>query len=161
MFNDRDLAVIGTGAAASVCCLLLPFSFAGKLGAGAATLVLFIILAFLRLGRDRLTVEEWALRRLRFWLQPRFLTFQSRRLDPNPRVPPDPHARKEDDPEPDRPAPGEEAPQPSAALVFQLDALSVERLASLLMIVAGIYFLSWLTTGGAGALGVDLGAMLP
>ena len=81
MFNDRDLAMIGAGAAAAVLCLLLPVSFAGKVAAGLCTLVASMTIALLRLGMDRLPVEEWLKRRFRYLLRPRRWTFQVRRVE--------------------------------------------------------------------------------
>src|SRR5574341_2186908 len=71
MFRDRDLFLLGAGALLSALCLLLPLPFAGKLVAGVSMLVGFMVLALLRLGPDRISIEEWLLRRLRFWLSPR------------------------------------------------------------------------------------------
>jgi len=42
-----------------------------------------------------------------------------------------------------------------------VDPVKVERLASLLMIVVGLYFLDWLRLGGAVTLGMDLAWLLP
>ena len=42
MFDDRDLGVLGAGALLSVLCLLLPFSFAGKVALGCVVLVGFM-----------------------------------------------------------------------------------------------------------------------
>ena len=53
MFNDRDLAVIGSGAVLSIFCLLLPVSFAWKIIIGLGVLVLSMVLALLRLGTHR------------------------------------------------------------------------------------------------------------
>ncbi len=76
MFNDRDLGVLGAGALLSVLCLLLPFSFAGRVALGCGVLVSGMVLAFLRLGPDRIPPEEWLRRRVRFQLQARRYTYQ-------------------------------------------------------------------------------------
>ena len=76
MFNDRDLFILGAGALLAVFCLFLPFSFAGKVVAGMLVLVGGMVIALLRLGPDRVPLEEWLLRRLRFWLGTRHFVFQ-------------------------------------------------------------------------------------
>jgi len=76
MFNDRDLLILGAGALLAVFCLFLPFSFAGKVVAGMLVLVGGMVIALLRLGPDRVPLEEWVLRRLRFWLGTRHFVFQ-------------------------------------------------------------------------------------
>ena len=157
MFNDRDIAVIGVGAFASVLCLLLPVPFPWKVGLGFTTLVIFMFVALIRLGRDRLTLEEYLIRRVRYWLRPRLWTFHMRDLPrrPAPREKPIPH-----------PAEAPAGPRPprthgSGAVSWNVDPVKVERLASLLMIVVGLYFLDWLRLGGAVTLGMDLAWLLP
>jgi len=66
MFNDRDLGVLGAGALLAVLCLVLPLPFVGKVVLGLSVLVGFIVLALLRLGPDRIALEEWLIRRIRF-----------------------------------------------------------------------------------------------
>ncbi len=68
MFNDRDLAILGVGAALAVMCLLLPFEFSLKVVFGIILLALAMVLALLRLGPDRVPLETWFYRRFRFWL---------------------------------------------------------------------------------------------
>ncbi|MBC8503957.1 MAG: hypothetical protein ISR58_17425 [Anaerolineales bacterium] len=68
MFNDRDLAILGVGAALAVMCLLLPFEFSVKVVFGIILLALAMVLALLRLGPDRVPLETWFYRRFRFWL---------------------------------------------------------------------------------------------
>lgn len=68
MFNDRDLAILGVGAALAVMCLLLPFKFSIKVVFGIIILALAMVLALLRLGPDRVPLETWFYRRFRFWL---------------------------------------------------------------------------------------------
>ncbi len=76
MFNDRDLGILGAGALLAVVCLILPLPFVGKIVLGLFVLVGFIVLALLRLGPDRIPLEAWLLRRIRFRLQARRYTYQ-------------------------------------------------------------------------------------
>jgi hypothetical protein len=66
MFNDRDLGVLGAGALAAILCLFLPFSFAGKVVTGFLVLVVFMVAALMRLGPDRVPLEMWLTRKARF-----------------------------------------------------------------------------------------------
>ena len=65
MFNNRDLALLGAGGFLAVCCLLLPFPFLVKAILGILVLAGSMALALLRLGPDRIPLEEWLIRRLR------------------------------------------------------------------------------------------------
>ena len=80
MGEDRDLAVIGAGAGLAILALLLPLPF-GVRGLIAFFLMgLALILAFLRLGPDRLPAEVLLWRRLRYRRTPRrrvYMRFQS------------------------------------------------------------------------------------
>ena len=71
MFNDRDLGILGAGALGAILCLMLPWSFGAKVTVAILILVLFMALAFVRLGGDRLTLEQYLKRQLVFAFQPR------------------------------------------------------------------------------------------
>ena len=71
MFNDRDLGILGAGALGAILCLMLPWSFGAKVTVAILILVLFMALAFIRLGGDRLTLEQYLKRQLIFAFQPR------------------------------------------------------------------------------------------
>ena len=76
MFKDRDLAVIGAGAVLTILCLMLPFSFAGKVVAGIIVLGLAMVAALARFGPDRVNLEVWLLRVWRRRRSPTRFTFQ-------------------------------------------------------------------------------------
>jgi len=71
MFNDRDLGILGAGALGAILCLMLPWSFGAKVTVAVLILVVFIALAFIRLGGDRLTLEQYLKRQIAFAFQPR------------------------------------------------------------------------------------------
>jgi hypothetical protein len=157
MFNDRDLGVLGAGALLAVMCLVLPLPLVGKVVLGLSVLVGFILLALLRLGPDRIPLEVWLLRRIRFRLQARRYTYQqpnyahkrSWRLR-RPRTDPAP---SEDVPEPS-PAPFADSPafplgESYHPLTLALDEVGVYPLVTVLLAVIGIYFLAWLAQDGA------------
>lgn len=161
MFNDRDIAVIGIGAFASVLCLLIPVAFPWKIGIGFSVLAAALVAALIRLGRDRLTLEEFIFRRVRWWLRPKLWTFRMRDLPKPPgRRPPPAPAAMEDAEMPDPPA-ASAAPPAGLRITWQLDSLKAERAASLLTVVAGVYFMCWLWAEGAVVLGADLAWFLP
>lgn len=71
MFSDRDLGILGAGALGAILCLMLPWSFALKVTVAVVILMVFMALAFLRLGGDRITLEQYLKRQLMFAFQPR------------------------------------------------------------------------------------------
>lgn len=71
MFNDRDLGILGAGALGAILCLMLPWSFGVKVTVAVLVLVVFMALAFIRLGGDRLTLEQYLKRQIAFAFQPR------------------------------------------------------------------------------------------
>ena len=66
MFNNRDLIIMGVGAALAIFCLFLPIPFILKAVVGGLLLLASMVIALLRLGPDRVPLETWALRRWRF-----------------------------------------------------------------------------------------------
>jgi len=152
MFKDRDLFLLGAGALLSALCLLLPVAFAGKLVAGVATLVGFMALAFLRLGPDRIPLETWLLRRLRYWLSPHRFVYHR----PGWKV--RPPARRGGAPEKAEvaaaAAPGKRSPgglhlADRFAVALALPKSGIYPLVSVWLAVLGLYFVAWLAQGGA------------
>lgn len=149
MFRDRDLFLLGAGALLSAFCLLLPLAFVGKLVAGVLTLVGFMALALLRLGPDRITVEEWLRRRLRFWLSPRRFVYHRPGWKLPPRRASTPRAAAE---APAAPGP-QSYPMPQASfrpVALVLPESGIYPLVTVLLAVLGVYFVAWLAQGGAG-----------
>ena len=71
MFNNRDLGILGAGALGAILCLMFPWSFGVKVTVAVVLLVLFMAFAFVRLGGDRLTLEQYLKRQIMFTFQPR------------------------------------------------------------------------------------------
>jgi len=155
MFNDRDLGILGAGALLAVMGLILPLPFVGKVILGLFVLVGFIILALLRLGPDRIPLEEWLRRRIRFRLQARRYTFQQPGYSQKDRW----KLRKQRSlakaQEPDKDTPSSTQTQisrpreSSRPLSFALDEIGIYPFVTVLLAVIGIYFLVWLAQGGA------------
>ena len=74
--NDRDLGIIGAGAFLTVLCLLIDWPFVVRIVTGLLILVVFMIVALMRLGPDRVTLEEFISRRLRSSIRPRRFSYR-------------------------------------------------------------------------------------
>ncbi len=169
MYNDRDLAVIAAGAVMAILCLLLPIPFASKVGVGFFVLVLSVVLAFLRLGGDRLTIEEWARRRARYFLRPRVWTYHERELAfrptqqkgqidrPDQPVSPD---GKNSEHKQETETDDVQLCTPSHVSI-SLEPVTAEKVARVLLGVVGVYFLYGLWSGGAADLAEFLKGYLP
>lgn len=146
MFNDRDLAVIAAGAVIAVFSLLLPIPFAFKISLGFVVLLLSIVVALLRMGRDHLTIEEWARRRIRYALRPRKWTFREKHFDTRINA----HPSRAAGPDPSAPfASPQSGPHDRIPVLFDFEAVSGEALAGVLLALVGVYFLYALWSGDA------------
>jgi PrgI family protein len=87
MFNDRDLSILGAGAVAAILCLMLPWTFALKVAVAVVVLVIAMALAFVRMGADRLTLEQYLKRQLVFRFQPRKYSYFQKEKVPARSVP--------------------------------------------------------------------------
>lgn len=163
MFNDRDLGVLGLGALLAVGCLILPLPFWGKVTLGLFVLVGFTVLALLRLGSDRIPLEEWLLRRLRFHLQASRYTYQQpgystkrpwrlKKLLPRQKTLQPVHAPKN----------SESTPMRSfCPATLTLEDIGIYPLVTVLLAVIGTYFLFWLAQGGAEEIARLIGGVFP
>lgn len=153
MFNDRDLAILGAGALLAVLCLLIPMPFAGKVVLGFTVLVGFMVAALLRLGPDRIPLEEWLWRRIRYRFQARRYTYQQPIANPSTPLPPKPV--QSNPPFQTRPV---FAPVLSIQMPFSLafDEMGFYPLVTALLAVLGVDFIVWLWQGGA----VEIAALL-
>ena len=143
MFNDRDLGILGGGALLAVLCLFLPFSFVGKIVVGFLVLILFMVLALLRLGPDRVPPEIWLQRRIRYGMDVR--KYVNQREPSSVNVETTPQATPS-------------SPVPVAAQFQPLDLawaeVGVYPLLTAFLAVVAIYFSVWLARGGADQLAI-------
>ena len=128
MFNDRDLGILGAGALGAILCLMLPWSFGVKVTVAVLLLVIFMALAFLRLGGDRLTLEQYLKRQLVFAFQHRRYSYFSKAAKNN--VP-----TAKTGAEPARPA--------IRPIAFQLNDAGWYWLMTVWLMVIGAYVLYW------------------
>lgn len=156
MFKDRDLGLLGAGALLAVCGLLLPLPWGGKVASGLVVLVGFGVWALLRVGPDRIPLEVWLWRRLRFWLQTRRYTYQQAEPShPRPRGP-----GKRAVPAPVNP-PAVSPDAHSQPVVWAVAEVGVYPVVTVLLAVLGIDFLVWLVQGGTAELAGLLGGIGP
>ena len=167
MFNDRDLAILGAGAVLAVLCLLLPIPFAIRAVIGILVLVGFMAAALLRLGPDRVPLEEWVKRRMRYQRAARRYTNQApdyREAKAAPAaplpldLPPAPEPEQAEDKARHAPAPSA-LPSPSASIkpspvYFAVSEVGIYPLVTVFLAVIGVYFLVWLVQGGGEELGM-------
>jgi len=153
MFNDRDLFILGSGGLLAVFALFLPFPLVGKMIAGVSVLVVFMLAALLRFGPDRVPLEEWLRRRIRFSARSQRFVFQQRESGcplGNHWQPP----VNQPAPAPATPAPARSASsvKPRASLLpvdLAFDEIGIYPLVTVFMFVLGVYFVVWLANGGA------------
>ena len=146
MFNNRDLYIIGGGALLAVLCLFLPLSFVGKVVMGFLVLVIFLVLALLRLGPDRVPPEVWMLRRFRYAMQTRRYVNQQGTSRGG-----DEKGSKKDSKVPSF---GHAASSIIQPIDLAWNEVGVYPLLTAFLAVVGIYFSVWLANGGAEELSI-------
>ncbi|MBT7072915.1 MAG: hypothetical protein HN975_18730 [Anaerolineae bacterium] len=133
MFNDRDLTIMGVGAIAAVICLLIPSLGLVLKGVIAfVVLILFMALALLRMGPDRVPLEVFLKRRIKFATQVRRYTYHGDHQLEKPALV-----------QATRPA------HPFRPITLQLDGSNVYWMVTIWLGVIGLYFVIWLQNGGA------------
>jgi len=163
MFNDRDLGILGLGALLTVGCLILPLPFWGKVTLGLFILVGFIVLALLRLGSDRIPLEEWLLRRVRFHLQASRYTYQQpgystkrpwrlKKVLPQQKTLEPVYAPKNSE---------STSRKSCCPATLTLEDVGTYPLVTVLLAVIGTYFLVWLAQGGASEIALLIGGLFP
>jgi hypothetical protein len=165
--NDRDLGIIGAGAFLTVLCLLFNWPFVFRIVIGLLILVVFMIVALMRVGPDRVTLEEFIGRRLRSSRRPRRFSYRGQgtggaSATPQGVVFTQP-ASLPVDPLPDVigtpvQAVGHQVPG-SRPIAFAWEEVGVYRLVTVWLGVIGLYFIYWLTQGGTQELGRWMSSM--
>jgi hypothetical protein len=133
MFNDRDLTIMGIGAIAAVICLLIPSLGLVLKGVIAfVVLILFMALALVRMGPDRVPMEVFLKRRIKFATQVRRYTYHGEHQLEKP-----------------SPIPAARPAQQFRPIALQLDGSNVYWVVTIWLGVIGLYFVIWLQNGGA------------
>jgi hypothetical protein len=159
--NDRDLGIIGAGAFLTVLCLLISWPFVVRIVTGLLILVVFMIVALMRVGPDRVTLEEFIGRRLRSSSRPRRFSYRGQGTGPANAAPQGvvftQPASVPIDPAPAMiamPIQADRQSDPvSRPIAFAWEEVGLYRLVSVWLGVIGVYFIYWLTQGGTQELG--------
>ncbi len=143
---------MGVGALVAVFCLFLPLPFWLKAIISGIILVGAMVLALLRVGPDRIPLETWLRRRLRYKWVPKFYTYYRR----NPK----PIANQS------KPETSINPVDPMPKVAFQpLDLawgeVGVYNLIRIWLAVIGIYVVYWIATGGGEELAWILRTLTP
>jgi hypothetical protein len=141
MFNDRDLYILGGGGFLALLCLLPSWPFALKVALALLIMVAALVLALIRVGADRRTLEQQLYYFLKYRARPRNYSFWGRAAL--------------------RPVAGDSdgrEPAPPSAPAFDLawDDLNVYFLMTVWLAVIGIYFTVWLHAHGELQLAASL-----
>ena len=147
MFNNRDLGILGFGALLAVLCLFLPLSFVGKVVIGFLVLVVFMALALLRLGPDRVPPEVWLKRRFRYAWQTR--QYVNQQTESRRRT-----GEEDSDQKSRHQAPAFSSQTVLQPIDFAWDEVGIYPLLTVLLGVVGVYFSVWLANGGAEELSI-------
>ena len=139
MFRDRDLLVLAAGAVAGVLTLFLPFSLVVRAMIAGAVFVFFMVIALVRIGPDRVPVEQFLKRRFRYARAIRRYVYQRQ-------APAAVEAPQETAPAPPPPP----APVPARPVVFAVDEVGVEPLLTAGLVVLTAYLTYWLVALGGG-----------
>ncbi|HUH98275.1 MAG TPA: hypothetical protein VLZ89_12995 [Anaerolineales bacterium] len=132
MFNDRDLYILGGGGFLALLTLVPSWPFWLKVTLALAIMALALIVALIRVGPDRRTLEQQLYYFLKYRTQPRNYSFWGR----GPLRP----ARG------DGSGVGETSAAPTLSLAW--DDLNIYFLMTVWLAVIGIYFTVWLNGHG-------------
>jgi hypothetical protein len=138
MFNDRDLYILGGGGFLAILCLLPSWPFWLKITLALVIMVVALVVALLRVGADRRTLEQQFYYFLRYRSQPKNYSFFGRG-----EITPGMEAKNQ-----------EGAYAPTFSLAW--DDMNVYVLMTVWLAVIGVYFTVWLKDSGEGQLAVWL-----
>lgn len=144
MIHDRDIVILGLGGLLAVAGLFLPLPFTGRIVAGFVTLAFFFVLALLRVGADRVPLETYLYRRLRYRLDSRRYAY----YQPSAPLPDMPEPAQNPD-KVSSPASPKPSPVP---LTLAVREIGVFPLVSVFLAVVAVYALVWTAGGGADEL---------
>jgi hypothetical protein len=138
MFNDRDLYILGGGGFLAILCLLPSWPFWLKITLALVIMVAALVVALLRVGADRRTLEQQFYYFLRYRFQPKRYQY---------------YGRGEITPGTDG---GQQEGAHTPTLSLAWDDMNVYVLMTVWLAVIGVYFTVWLKDSGEGQLAVWL-----
>ena len=152
MFNDRDLFYLGAGAVGAVVTLILPIPLMGKVIIAVVVLMIFTVIALLRIGPDRVPLEEFLKRRIMFKMQTRQYVYNGSKS-----TSPAASAAAATSFASDAPAAASGWAAPSMAMARPMtlawEEVGIYWLVTAWLTVIATYFVYWLATGGSSQLG--------
>jgi hypothetical protein len=163
--KDRDLGIIGAGAFLTVLCLLFNWPFVIRVVVGLLILVIFMLVALMRFGPDRIPLEEVIARRLERSSKPRRYSYRGQQPGQESAAPTGTvftqPASVLINPLPVNIAPkaGRQWVPVSRSIAFAWEEVGIYRLVTICLAVIGVYFIYWLTQGGTQELGRWMSSM--
>jgi hypothetical protein len=154
MPQDRDMVVLIVGGAVALTGLFLPFPLLGRMAVGVIILFAAMLIAVMRFGPDRVPIEEYLLRRLRFLRSAKRFNFYSQ-----PKTQPGTQTRKRSQDRDDEEEWDEFYRQPQPELSVQPRVSPVQltaenlpggvySLVTVFLAVVGVYIIFWIAQGG-------------
>lgn len=143
---------MGAGGFLAITCLLFPWSFPAKIVVALLMLVLSMIVAFVKVGDDKSTLEEYLRRRIKFARSVRRYTYGGEGIDlPVRSAPAEPVSAEPVPVQPQLPAWFVEPPGPAQALPQRASgrAYGTQHIILIWLAVTGVYVVYWLAAGGA------------
>jgi len=158
MIVGRDAFWLGFGAVFALAALFVPFPFAFRLFIGVLFLAFGMVMALLRVGPDKIPVEQWLIRWVRYMRSQRRYTYQDNpvfntpsqrpeppKAAPNLNVPYEPQSYPT---EGTQPVPHRDSLSWSP-MSFAWDEVGYYPVISVLLGVLGAYLVYWLYSFGA------------
>jgi hypothetical protein len=134
MFNDRDLYILGGGGLLAVICLLPNWAYGLKIFLALIIMVLAMIVALLRIGADRRTLEKQLYYYFRYRTSPKRYQYYGRR-----------GAAQMDEPD----SSDKNKKEPAlGTLNLAWDEMNIYFLMTIWLGVIGVFFTAWLKDGG-------------
>jgi hypothetical protein len=134
MFNDRDVYILGGGGLLAVLCLLPNWPYWLKIFLALLIMVLAMVVALLKIGADRRTLEQQLYYYFRYRTSPKRYQYYGR-----PAAAPV-HGDPANNLDPQAPA--------SRSMNLAWDEMNIYFLLTVWLGVIGVYFTAWLRAGG-------------
>jgi hypothetical protein len=149
MFNDRDLTLLGAGAFVAILCIMLPISLIAKIILAIFVLVIFMVIALLRLGPDRVPLEVFLNRRIRFMREARRYTYNGGKTASATAANAATTVFQAAAPSTQTPI----EPQPQAVtyqpMILDWEGVGIYWIVTAWLTVISVFFVDWLATGGS------------
>ncbi len=133
MFEDRDLYILGSGGLLAIFFLLPSWPFWLKVSLALIVMVVSLVVALMRFGSDRVTIEEQLIRIIKYRNKAKDYSYYGGKV-----------GRSSSPLDAQKSSPGYE----SAPVTLAWDDANIYALMTVWLAVIGIYFLVWLKNTG-------------